>query len=106
MSELLVVNDSSFKSIVLDSSVPVLVEFGASWCGPCKKQLPILKQLAKDLSDTVKVVKVDIDDCPEETKYYGITSLPTMIVFENGVPVDTKTGLTNLTDLKNFLSKK
>lgn len=106
MSQVITVDDSNFKSIVLESSVPVLVEFGATWCAPCKRQLPILNELAQEMKESIKIVKIDIDEAAEETKYYGVTSVPTLLLFENGEVTNSKTGLTNLNNLKLFLNKK
>ena len=105
MSKVLSVNDKNFKSEVLESEVPVLVEFGASWCGPCKKQLPILKELASELGSGVKVVTVDIDEAPEESNYYNVKSIPTIMVFKDGEQVQDKflVGLNNLNTLKALL---
>lgn len=103
MSDVLDVNDSNFEKEVLNSELPVLVEFGASWCGPCKKQLPILKQLANEHPTTLKVVKVDIDDAPNESKYYGILSVPTLILFVKGEIISTVKSLTPLKDLQELV---
>jgi thioredoxin 1 len=105
MSKVISVSDSNFKSEVLESEVPVLVEFGAAWCGPCKKQLPILKELASELGSGVKVVTVDIDEAPEESNYYNVKSIPTIMVFKDGEQVQDKflVGLNNLNTLKALL---
>ncbi len=107
MNNVLPVTDESFNLEVLDSQVPVLVEFGAAWCGPCKKQLPVLQELASEYSSQLKVVKADIDDCPEAATKYSIRNIPTMILFKSGQPVDGKivTGLHSLSQLKKLLSE-
>jgi len=96
-------NDSSFEEEVLIDDKLVLVEFGASWCGPCKKQLPILESLASELSDTVKVVKVDIDDAPEKSSHYRVMSVPVIMLFKNKQVVFSKVGLTSKDDLKKII---
>lgn len=106
MSKLLEVNDSSFEKEVLQTEMPVLVEFGASWCGPCKKQLPILNQLAEEYATVLKIVKVDVDDAAEQSKYYGIKSVPTLIFFSKGEEILTLNGLKSLKELQSLLKDK
>lgn len=105
MSELKYVDDSNFESEVLKSSVPVLVDFSATWCGPCQRQLPILQQFA-DANVDVKVVKVDIDDAPEITSKLGIKGVPSMVLFNQGQKLDTKVGLTSLAQITSFVTTK
>jgi thioredoxin 1 len=105
MSSLPVVDDNSFDKEVLQSSVPVVVEFGATWCGPCQRQLPLLEKLQQENADTIKVVKVDIDDAPTVTAKYGVRSVPTMMLFVAGEKVETKVGLTNSAGLNSLLEK-
>lgn len=100
------VNDSSFESEVLQSSVPVLVEFGASWCGPCKRQYPILENVSNEYSDKLKVVKIDIDDAPDTTSKFGVRSVPTLVLFNSGELVTTKVGLSTKDDIKLSLLGK
>ena len=83
MSEL-VLTDGNFKSEVLDSKVPVLVDFWAEWCGPCKMLGPIVEKLAKDYSGKLKVGKLNVDDNSETPSQYGIQGIPTLIFFKNG----------------------
>jgi thioredoxin 1 len=77
-------------SEVSDSKLPILVDFWATWCGPCKTMLPILEELSKEYSDKIKIVKVDIEESMDLAKQYGIKSVPTMIVFVNGEKTNTK----------------
>ena len=105
MSKLLVADDSNFKSLVLDSDVPVLVKFGATWCPPCKRQLPILEKLATEMGDTIKVVKVDVDDSPTEANNFKVKSIPALFLIKNGQVQSTKQGLSSLEDLKELVSK-
>lgn len=78
------VTDQSFEQEVLKSEVPVIVDFGAEWCGPCKMILPIIEELAKEYEGKVKVVKIDVDENPAVSSKYGIKSLPTLLFFKNG----------------------
>lgn len=85
------INDSNFKEEVLESKGLVLVDFFATWCGPCKMIAPILEELDTELSD-VKIVKVDVDQSPETASTYGIQSIPTMKLFKDGKDVQTTVG--------------
>jgi len=106
MSELQYVDDSNFEAEVVKSSIPVLVDFSATWCGPCQRQLPILQQFADANVDKIKVVKVDIDDAPEITSKLGIKGVPSMVLFNQGQQLDMKVGLTTLAVLTNFVTTK
>ncbi|MBT1095464.1 thioredoxin [Streptomyces sp. Tu102] len=86
------VTDASFADDVLLSDKPVLVDFWATWCPPCRAVAPILDQLAADHADTLTVVKLDVDQNPQTARQYGITSIPTMKVFQDGKPVKTLVG--------------
>ena len=86
------VNDQNLDAEVLQSSQPVLVDFWAEWCGPCKAMDPILEQLSVELADKVKIVKLDVDANPSTVVKYGVRAMPTMMVFKNGEPVDIKVG--------------
>ncbi|MFA5950303.1 MAG: thioredoxin [Hyphomicrobium sp.] len=79
-----VVSDQTFDEEVLNSKEPVLVDFFADWCGPCKAMAPALEQLSKEMKGKVKVVKVDVDQSPGVTQKYAIRAMPTLIVFKNG----------------------
>lgn len=78
------VTDADFESQVLKSPVPVLVDFYATWCGPCKALAPVLEQLAADYDGRVKILKLDIDKAPGTASSFGIMAVPTMVVFKNG----------------------
>ena len=84
MSQPLVVTDTNFKQEVLDSDVPVLVDFWASWCSPCKMIAPIVEELAGEYAGRVKVAKVDVDANPITPGMFGIMSIPTLMVFRGG----------------------
>lgn len=103
MSALLEVNELNFTKEVLEHSGLVLVDFGAAWCSPCLKMLPILESFAQNNKDKIKVVKIDIDNSPTLASSYSIRSVPTLILFKNGVKVEFKVGMTNLSDLNSLL---
>ncbi len=92
MSEI-VVNDSNFKKEVLESNVPVLVDFWAEWCGPCKMIAPIVSEIAKIFEGSAKVAKINVDENPETSATHGITAIPTLLIFKNGKLVDKVIGL-------------
>ena len=83
------INDSEFKTEVIDSSKPVIVDFWAEWCGPCKTLGPILEKLSDDFHDKVEIKKINIDENPEAPANFGIRSIPTMILFKDGKIVDS-----------------
>lgn len=86
-------NDTNFESEVIASDVPVLVDFSATWCGPCKQLSPIIDQLATEYEGRVKIGKVDIDDAQEVAGKFGIMSVPTVLFFKEGKKVDQIVGL-------------
>jgi thioredoxin 1 len=106
MSDFLCVDDSNFESEVINSKVPVLVDFSAVWCGPCQRQLPVLEKFAAAKADSLKIVKVDIDESPGIASRFGIRSVPTLLLFNQGQKVDMKVGLTSLADLDRFVLAK
>lgn len=91
MSEIAAVTDATFTEVV-ESDVPVLVEFWATWCGPCRMVGPVLEQLAHERAGKLAVRKINADENPETTRSYQVMSLPTMILFAGGEPVETIVG--------------
>src|SRR6201996_3643254 len=86
------VSDATFGEEVLNSKEPVLVDFWAEWCGPCRAISPVLEELSSELAGKVKIVKLNIDENPSTTVKYGVRSIPTMILFKNGEAADMKIG--------------
>lgn len=86
------ITDDSFEQDVIKSDIPVLVDFWATWCGPCKIIVPILDELSKEMAERVKIVKMDIDNNPKVPSALGIRGVPTMILFKNGEQIGTKVG--------------
>ncbi len=92
MAKPLAVTDDTFQTEVLDSNLPVLVDFWAEWCGPCRMIAPSVSQIAEDYDGTIKVTKVDVDDNPAVPGRYGIVGIPTLMLFKNGEVVERITG--------------
>ena len=97
------VNMQNFDSEVIESTVPVLVDFWAPWCGPCRAQAPILDQLASEMGDSLKIVKVNVDEAPELAMAFGVASIPTLIVFKDGQIANKAIGMRSATDIKAML---
>jgi len=96
-------SDAEFDSAV-KSSGPILVDFWAEWCGPCKQLSPILDEVAKEFSDKVTIAKVNIDDNPESPQKYGVRGIPTLILFKDGKTVATKVGSMPKSQLVDWLN--
>ncbi|MFM7407662.1 MAG: thioredoxin [Cuspidothrix sp.] len=99
------VTDTSFKQEVLDSELPVLVDFWAPWCGPCRMVAPVVEEIATQYQGMLKVVKVNTDENPNVASQYGIRSIPTLMIFKNGEKVDMVVGAVPKSTLANTIEK-
>jgi thioredoxin 1 len=90
---------------MIQSNKPVLVDFSAEWCGPCKMMAPILKELKKDIGDTATIIKVDVDKNPQAASAYQVQSVPTLILFKNGQPIWRQTGVVQKSGLLGVIKK-
>jgi thioredoxin 1 len=97
--------DTTFDTEVLKATEPVLVDFTATWCGPCKALAPVVEKLAEEAGGKYKVFKLDIDEAPETTKRYGVRGVPTILVFKGGEKIDQHVGVTNRETLLKMLAK-
>ncbi len=106
MSDILVnATDDNFDSEVLEAELPVFVDFWVSWCPHCQKMGPLVEELAKEFKGKLKVVKVEIEDCPQTAQEYSITGLPTFALFENGDVVTMQSGEMPLPELRKFVEQ-
>ncbi len=95
---------NNFEAEVLKSEVPVLVDFWATWCGPCQMQGPVVEQAAEELAGTVKIGKLNVDEEGSIAQQYGVMSIPTLIVFKNGKEVGRAVGFQTLEQLKKLMA--
>ncbi|PKN37361.1 MAG: thioredoxin [Deltaproteobacteria bacterium HGW-Deltaproteobacteria-2] len=100
-----VATDDNFEGEVLKSDKPVLIDFWAPWCGPCKAIGPIVEELAEQLKDSVKIMKLNVDENQKTAINYGVRSIPTLILFKDGKVLDTLIGLVPKERLESFVKK-
>tara|TARA_Y100001978_G_scaffold68176_1_gene61326 strand:- start:2066 stop:2392 length:327 start_codon:yes stop_codon:yes gene_type:complete len=106
MSDVLIdFSDDSFENDVLKSDIPVLVDFWAEWCGPCKMLTPIIEEVANDFKDKVKCGKVNVDHCPSTASSYGIRSIPSLLFFKNGKVQEQLVGAVPKQQIVDILNK-
>lgn len=105
MSEVLHINDADFESVVVNSDIPVLLDFWAPWCGPCKMIAPVLDELASEFAGKVKIVKMNVDDNQATPAQFGVRSIPTLLLIKNGQVVATQVGALPKTQLANFINQ-
>lgn len=102
-NNIVTISDTSFENEVVESKIPVLVDFWAQWCGPCKAIAPILEEIAEKYEGKVKIAKLDVDHNPSTPPKFGVRGIPTLILFKDGQVAATQVGLLSKTDLMAFL---
>lgn len=98
------INDTNFKTEVLDVNQLVLVDFFATWCGPCRQMLPIMEELSSEMSDKIKIVKMDVDEAPKTPEMFNIQSIPTLIMFKNGELLDKRLGAQSKAEMIKWIN--
>ena len=99
------ISDKTFEENVINNGKPIIVDFWAEWCGPCKQIAPILEEISNEYNDKITIGKLDVDENPETPGKYQIRGIPTMLLFNNGELIDTKVGMSSKTDLKEWINK-
>jgi len=102
-NNIIAITDSSFENDVIESKNPVLVDFWAQWCGPCKAIAPILEELAEKYAGKVTIAKLDVDQNPATPPKFGVRGIPTLILFKDGEVKATQVGLITKTELASFI---
>tara|TARA_Y100000590_G_C15664274_1_gene993873 strand:- start:1402 stop:1722 length:321 start_codon:yes stop_codon:yes gene_type:complete len=97
------IKEDAFENKVIGSEKPVLIDFWAEWCGPCKEIAPVLEEIAAEMKDEIKIVKINIDDNPNIPNKYGVQSIPTLMLFKKGKQVATKIGSSAKSELVNWI---
>ena len=97
--------DENFEKNVLKNQKPVLTDFWASWCAPCRQLAPILEEIAEEMKDQIVIAKHNIDDHPNQPTRFGVRGIPTMLLFKNGELAGTQVGVTTKSNILNFIKK-
>jgi thioredoxin 1 len=105
MTKFLIIDEGDFDNQVLQSEIPVIVEFGAEWCAPCKRMEPMMEEIALGWQGKVKLIKIDVDDNVDLTMRYHVMGVPTIILFKNGEPQERLTGAQNRKKLQAKLGQ-
>ena len=105
MNNVVELNDLNFDKEVKASDLPVLVDFYATWCGPCRKQMPVVAKIAEQFQGKVKVAKIDVDQAQRKSIEYSVASIPTLILFKNGQVIEALSGMHSESQLSNLLNK-
>lgn len=100
------VTDANFEATVLKSSIPVLIDFWAPWCGPCRAMGPVIDELAAEYEGKVLITKMNVDDNPATPNKYGIRAIPTLILFKDGEVVEQVTGAVSKSSIKDMIAQK
>ncbi len=103
MGTILDINDQQFDSEVLASKIPVLIDFWAPWCGPCRMLAPVIEELAPEYSGRLKFVKINVDEAPETPAKYGVRGIPTLLIIKDGSVIATKVGALSRSALQSFI---
>ncbi len=105
MKNIVDLTESNFETEILDANLPVLVDFFATWCGPCRMLAPVLESLAQEFAGRVKFAKIDVDQAPGLAGAFNITGVPTLILFRNGEPIQQMVGVGSVKSLRSLLEK-
>ena len=106
MSKIINCNEQDFENEVINGDIPVLVDFWAEWCGPCKMLSPILEDVLEELKEKIKVVKVNLDENQDLAIKYSVRSIPSLLLFSKGELIDTKIGLSPKDDIVSWINSK